>query len=224
MNRTTLTAATILTLVAIPAFAWDNTNSGPGPKQIVDGGPGAQAISAASSRATAGAASSSRATGGNAAARGGEASVNVTNNVAGGALTAAGNAGGGSGWGTIPVSTAMAPSYYGASPCTGPAASAAGQFPIFGLSFGGQQMDEACRAMRAEGSPIAQAVLCRDSRQYRLARQDIGLPCAQDRPAETSQPVVYHPTPTQAFVPAAWCSARGTTDAQRRANSQSCGG
>lgn len=39
----TLCASAALTLMAIPAFAWDNTNTGPGPNQIVDGGPGSQA-------------------------------------------------------------------------------------------------------------------------------------------------------------------------------------
>lgn len=177
-----------------PAHAWNNTNSGPGPKQIVDGGPGAQATSRASAGAAA--VSGSRSTGGN-------ANVSISNTVGGGAGAGVGG-GSGDGWGHMPVATAVAPSFYGASPCTGGSAGVAGQAPVFGLSFGGQQMDVSCQALRAEGSPIAMAVLCRDSREYRAARSDIGQPCAQDRPqAPVVQAVAV--TPVQPMRRPDWC-------------------
>lgn len=88
MKLTLLSAVAALSLASVPAFAWTNTNNGPGPKQIVDGGPGAQAtggkaVSTSTSTAISAAAanSASRATGGaggNArAAGGGGGSANV---------------------------------------------------------------------------------------------------------------------------------------------------
>jgi hypothetical protein len=63
MRANVLLASAFFLASALPALAWDNTNTGRGPNQIVDGGPGAQATAA--SRATAGASARSTSRGGN---------------------------------------------------------------------------------------------------------------------------------------------------------------
>ena len=81
MRIALLSAVAALSFAYSPAFAWDNTNTGPGPNQIVDGGPGAQAtvgkaVSTSTSKAISAAAANNsnriRATGG----AGGSANVN----------------------------------------------------------------------------------------------------------------------------------------------------
>ena len=68
--KTIVYTAAIVAALTGQALAWDNTQSGPGPKQIVDqGGVGAQATARATSQATSGA--FSNAAGGNARATGG---------------------------------------------------------------------------------------------------------------------------------------------------------
>jgi len=184
-----LLLASALTALSLPALAWNNIQPGPGPNQIVDGGPGAQATSRSTSSATgvgtggngyggAGGTGYGGAGGtayGGSGGRGGSATNTVTVNGGGGS-------GGGDGWNGNPVASAIAPSFYnGANPCLGSAASASGQAPMFGLSFGGQQMDVSCQALRLGEVAVAREVLCIDDRSYRRARFSVGDPCNADR-------------------------------------------
>ena len=220
MNRITLAAAVAIALAASPAMAWDNTNNGSGPKQIVDGGPGAQSTATAASRSSSASRSTAvgiggrggNARGGNATATGGRV---VVNNSTGG------GGGGDYGYHDIPVSSAIAPSFYnGGNPCLGPAASAAGQAPVFGLSFGGQQMDEVCRARMLGEMDTAREVECQDSRSFRNAAYTVGRPCAADRNRWAEEHPVQ-PAPVK-FVPSPWCAK--ATEIERRHNPGSCGG
>lgn len=82
-----LLSAAIFAAGTATSYAWDNTITGPGPNQIVDGGPGAQATARASARASSasfsgaqggagGAGGSARARGGSANATGGTVNIN----------------------------------------------------------------------------------------------------------------------------------------------------
>lgn len=138
---------------------------------------------------------------------------------------------------TIPPATAYAPSFGTADPCTGKSASAAGQFPVFGLSFGGTQMDYGCAAERTGnqetiGQKLDFAVSCREDSNYRKAAADIGHPCPVDDPKSASyqppshgwfnpspaQPVAYNPPPPAPEPVPEWCYT--ATPSERVSHSQ----
>lgn len=197
-------------VLATPSYAWDVTASHG--SAASDTGSAAAATArakgGAGGSATGGAGGS--ATGGSSSASGGGATVN--NNVA---VSSGGGHGSGS---TRPVSGAFAPSMWGSNPCAGASVSAGAQFVPFGFSFGDAGLDVACQARNAEGSPIAEAVLCRKDRDYRRARADIGRPCEIDAPpkveaVKATEPAVTAPVP-------AWCAT--ASEAERRKHWKEC--
>lgn len=120
-----------------------------------------------------------------------------------------------------PAASAIAPSFAIAGPCTGAAASVAGQFQLFGLSFGGTDMDKACQSehlgnLGTVGERIGFEVMC-DDRQFRAAALRAGAACAADR----LKPVVATTTATPAAktIPD-WCLT--ASPAERRRHRKEC--
>jgi hypothetical protein len=93
---------------------------------------------------------------------------------------------------------------------------------VFGLSFGGTNMDDICRAQRLGENDVAREMFCDASSDFRRAALRVGTPCMVDRPKfqEMMHPPVVEPVAAP-FVPSPWC--RGATRAQRAANPASCG-
>lgn len=213
----TLIAATALIALSIPAYAW---TSDP-PQTNVTANPSARAGAIAASRSSSSSAASARVSG--------RVSNRITVNNSTGtgsgvdpATLAALEAGRG-GEQQLPAASAVAPSFFGANPCVGSAASVGAQFQLFGMSFGGQNMDEVCRLLELGERAAAKEYLCDASRDVRNALLRAGSPCIADRQAPVT-PVNDNPTPPAPVHHPAWCKrARPTTDASRAYVQEQCG-
>lgn len=120
-----------------------------------------------------------------------------------------------------PAASAIAPSFAVAGPCTGQAASVAGQFQLFGLSFGGTDMDKACQSehlgnLSTVGERIGFEVMC-DDHQFRAAALRAGAACEADRQHQAA--VVPATAPAPQAVPD-WCLT--ASPAERRRHSKEC--
>ena len=196
---TRLLATTALAVaIASPAFAWDAKTTGRYSPIAQDGGVVNQPIARAGAFA-----------GARAGASASTGAVTVNNTYAG---AASGNPASGAadpnvgnhGWnGQLPVATAYAPSFGTVNPCVGTSASLGAQFQLFGLSAGGQQMDEECRILRL-GSPAdveaARNLICIESSDARTAYYEAGLPCPADRAKYQQALAEQQPAPVPAPV------------------------
>lgn len=224
--RKLLLITSILIGISGPVMAWDNTITGPGNNQIVDqGGTGSQNVNHNVSKNNLATNSTATATVGNVHAGG--AKVNNTNNV--NVNSNSGNGDGGSDYSKMPVSSAIAPSFgVGSNPCSGAAGSVAGQFPVFGLSFGGTEMDDVCRAQKLGENDVAREVMCDNSRAFRNAAYRVNRPCMVDgvrwneeHPKIVPVVAITPITPEHKFVPSSWCKTASVK--VRKANPLSCG-
>lgn len=133
--------------------------------------------------------------------------------------------GGGTGGGTsrvVTVPTAIAPSFYGANPCSN-SASAGGAGMGFGFSFGGQWTERECRDQEwfrflyMAGLPgVGNAYACASSDRVRAAFNAAGVPCSGSAPqAAPAQP----PAPVAAPLRARpdWCLTASVAELRRTA-------
>lgn len=216
----------VLLLIAGPAWAWTNTTSGHGPQSIADGGPSQAQQAVARSSASTGPVT---ATGGNPVANGGTGGRGgaggtggkVVNTITTGGST---DLGGGSGdWGRLPVASAVAPPVYGGI-CVGQGVGLGAQFPVFGISLGGNQIDRVCQLHMIGADLAAREYLCQADDKIRAAFRATATPCAADvaHVVPAVAPVANQTTPTpSAFVPSPWCAHASRK--QRAANTLSCG-
>jgi hypothetical protein len=134
-----------------------------------------------------------------------------------------------------PVATAYAPSFGTVNPCVGTSASLGAQFQLFGLSAGGQNMDEECRMLRlgTQADVIAaRNLICLQSSDARTAYYEAGLPCPADRAkfAAEQHPAVVQPVSAVVAAPPhkapAWCAhaSKHPTEASAAYIAQECGG
>jgi hypothetical protein len=201
-------------VVALLAFSPAAYAGNYDPPTRINANPSAGASSASVAASQASSASSARAVGRV------TQSVNVapSSGVDPATLAALGNSHGGNG--QFPAASAYAPSFYGANPCTGPAASLGAQFQLFGLSVGGQSMDRVCQLLELHQPTAALEYLCDQDSGVRNALARTGTPCLADRQTPVT-PVADNTTPVQR---PAWCKrAKPTTDASRTYFHQQCG-
>lgn len=137
-----------------------------------------------------------------------------------------------------PVATAYAPSFGTVNPCVGTSASLGAQFQLFGLSAGGQNMDEECRMLRLGTQAdvvAARNLICLQSSDARTAYYEAGLPCPADRQkyadATHAQAPVAVVQPVSAVVAAPhkapdWCAhaSKHPTEASAAYIARECGG
>lgn len=190
--RQTILLTVALGLMAAPAFAWDNTTNG-NHNQIVDGGNGTQNNNSARATASSRAASRAASTSASSAAGG-------SSNASGGGGTSIVQMGGN----PRIVSSAEAPAYSSANPCSGSAAGGAIQTGVLGLSFGaGGGFDRVCQIATYLHDPLARAWACRHMDGVREAALDIGKPCPQDQPSVQDWAVVMDDRPDYCFTASA---------------------
>jgi hypothetical protein len=212
-RRCLMRTAIVVALLALSPAAYAGNYD---PPTRINANPSARASSASVAASQASSASSARAIGRV------TQSVNVAPSSGSGVdpatLAALGNSHGGNG--QFPAASAYAPSFYGANPCTGPAASLGAQFQLFGLSVGGQSMDRVCQLLELHQPTAALEYLCDQDSGVRNALARTGTPCIADRQTPVT-PVADNSTPVQR---PAWCKrAKPTTEASRTYFMEQCG-
>ena len=203
--------ASVFTLAALPAMAWD-----PPPTTATANATARATGGAGGAGGTGGTATATQHQGQHQTATGGSVTINGGIGSGSGNANPAGDPSGG--WNNQPwVASAIAPSFGLSGACTGRAASAAGQFQVFGLSFGGTDMDKACQSehlgnLQTIGERIGFEVMCNDH-EFRSAALRAHYACSADQQAAAPAPQPIAPTHTRPD----WCNTSSPAELRRHA-------